>query len=89
VRREVHHRFDGVLLQDTIDRRSIAGVADHQGGTEHGARVARREVVEDHDPFAALDELADDVAADVTGTAGDEDGTGHAAMLAAPQGREM
>ena len=47
----------------------------HRGRAKHGAAVTRREVVEDHDTLAALDELADRVAADVTGTAGDEDGS--------------
>ncbi len=44
--------------------------------------IAGGEVVEDHDALAALDELADDVAADVAGAAGHEDGVrGHSHML--------
>src|SRR5262249_28684104 len=42
----------------------------HVGGNRPGK--AGRQVVDDHDPLALIDELVDHVAADVAGAAGDE-----------------
>ena len=66
---------------ETVDGMAIRRVADDERRTEHRGPIAGREIVEDHDALAALDELADDVAADVPGAAGDEDGGGHARNL--------
>jgi hypothetical protein len=77
----VHHRVDVVLSQHPVYDRSIGRVTQDERCTEDCAAVATGEVVEDHDALAALEELADDVAADVPGTAGNEDGSIHARMV--------
>ncbi len=73
----MHDGLDPVLGQHLIDRGRVARVAQDQRRAQHGAAIAGREVIEDHDALAALDELADDVAADVPGATGDENRLRH------------
>ena len=63
----------GSCSEQPIDEASVGRIADDQWRAEHRAAITGREIVEDHDPLAVLDELANDVTADVAGTAGDED----------------
>ena len=65
-----------VLGEQTVDGMAVRSVADDERRTKHRGPIAGRKIVEDHDALAALDELADDVAADVPGAAGHED-AGH------------
>ena len=75
VRGEVQDGIDLVLREHARDERGIAGVALDERAVQHGAAKTGRKVVERDQLFAALAELARDVAADVAGAAGDEDGS--------------
>ena len=72
-----------------VDGSAIRRVTDDERRAEHRGPIATREIVEDHDALAALDELADDVAADVTGTAGDEDGILHGTHVTSRAGEDL
>ena len=74
VRGEVQHAFDLARAQQHRDHVAVGRVADHEVAVQHGRAEAGREVVEHDDVLAALTELANHVAADVAGAAGDEDG---------------
>src|SRR5690606_29746599 len=77
-----HHRVDVVGAEQALQQGRVADVADHQLPVQHRIAVAGAEVVQHHDVLAALAELAHHVAADVAGTAGDQD-------LPAASGRRM
>ena len=78
-----------MLAQHPADELAVADLADHQRGVEHRLPEAGDETVEHHDLLAALAQLQDDVAADVTGAAGDEDrGLGHAGFRMSVRVRE-
>jgi hypothetical protein len=68
----MQHGIDGVVLQQACNDFAIARITDDQRCAEHRAAIAGRKIVQDYDPIAALDELTHDVAADVTGAAGDQ-----------------
>ena len=74
MRGEVHDRVDAVLAQQAADQLAIAGVADHQLAVHDRRAEAGDEIVEHDDLFVALAELANDMAADIPGAAGDENG---------------
>ena len=67
-------RIDPVLLDETLDQRLIAAVADDErhargnGPVESGGKV-----VEHDDALAGIDEVEHHVATDIAGSAGDED----------------
>ena len=68
-------RLHAVLAHDAADELLIADVADDERGIgRHRPAKAGRQVVEDDDALATVEELEHHVAADVTGSAGDEDG---------------
>jgi hypothetical protein len=81
MRRKVQDGADCMVIENRADQAAVADVTDDQVRIEHGVAEPRAEIVEDHDTLAALDELADDVTADVAGTAGNEYGF-HQAMVA-------
>ena len=68
---------DGVgahILQRGLDVAALLKVAgDERGARIHSGAVAFGEVVEDGDGVAGVDEVFDADAADVSGSAGDED----------------
>ncbi len=70
----MHHGVDAVLAQGPEHGLAVAHLADDERRIEHRLAEAAREVVEHDDPLAAGAELKDDVAADIAGAAGDEDG---------------
>src|SRR5690606_26407319 len=70
---EVHDGVDVVLAEQALEQRGVAGVPDHQAAARDGLREAGAQVVGHHHVLARLAELADHVAADVAGTAGDQD----------------
>ena len=63
-----------MLAQQATDQFAVADVADDQWGIEHGLAKAGDQAVEHDDLLATFAQLQDDVAADVAGAAGDEDG---------------
>ena len=75
VRGEMHDGVDRVLAEHALDQRAIADVADDELA-RRAYRFAKSgaEIVEHDDRLAALAQLQRDVAADVAGAAGDEDG---------------
>ena len=80
VRGKVHHRLDRVLGEQPCDDFAVGRIADDQRRTEHRAAIAGREVVKHRRALAALDELADDVAAGADRPRGDED-RGHRQII--------
>jgi hypothetical protein len=71
---EVHDELDFFLFEDGAEGGGVVEAHFIKGdvGRDSGA-VAVDEVVEDDRAVAESDELADTVAADITGSAGDED----------------
>ena len=69
VRGEVHDGVDTVFRDQTGDQVTVTGVADHQLAVQHGRAKTGTEVVQGHDAFGVLTQLADDVAAYIAGTA--------------------
>ena len=68
-------RLHAVFAHDAADELLIADVADDEGGVgRHRPAKAGRQVVEDDDALATIEELENHMAADVTGSAGNEDG---------------
>ena len=65
---------DPVFRQQPADDVPVAGIADHQRAAGHRRAESRAEVVQNHDVFAGFAQLANDMAADVAGAAGDKDG---------------
>src|SRR6185436_14620979 len=71
---EVHHGVGLHILQRDLDVVALLEVADDEFRPRvHGGRMAFGEVVKDRDGVAGVDQLFDADAADVAGTAGDED----------------
>jgi hypothetical protein len=77
-------RFDLVLGDQPADQRLIAAVAldECRLGRDRPGK-AGREVVEDDDGLARVDQLPDHMAADVAGAAGDKYAHGTRAILEA------
>ena len=79
-RREVDHRIEFVLLEDLAESRAVAAVHLDEGDVGardlahalDGVHVAVREVIDDHDIIAGIDEFHGGVRADVAGTAADQ-----------------
>ena len=66
--------LDAVLADQTNDELLVAGIADderHALGEQPGE--SGREVVEHHDALAGIDEFVHHMAADIAGSAGDQD----------------
>ena len=70
VGREVHDGVDLVPGEQRLEQAFVAAIADDQLSGRDRRFEARGEVVERDDRLAALAELPDDVAADVSGAAG-------------------
>jgi hypothetical protein len=68
----VHHRIDVVLGEDALEQVGIARVADDEFARGHGRFEACRQVIEGEHVFARGAELADDVAADISGPTGNK-----------------
>ena len=71
MRGKVHDGIDLVLLEELRYQGLVAHLAHHQRPRGHGLPEPLAEVVQNHDPLAGFTELADHVAADVAGAAGD------------------
>ena len=72
---EVHHRVDAVLVRSTSSTISRSPtLPDDERRVEHRLAEAAGQIVQHDDPLAAGAQLEDDVAADVAGAAGDQDG---------------
>ncbi len=69
---KMHDRVDVEALEQRLQAGRIPGIPDDELAMQDRAAKARREVVEHDDVLAGLAELAHDVAADITGAAGDE-----------------
>jgi hypothetical protein len=69
---EVHHRIDPVLGQELRQQRMIADLADYELAGGDGLPEPLAQVVEHDDALARLAQLAHDMAANVAGTAGDQ-----------------
>ena len=71
----MNDRFDLVPLHDAAHQLAVAGLAvDQWHVLRDRPAKAGREIVDHHHPLAGIDQRVDHVAADITGTAGDEDG---------------
>jgi hypothetical protein len=68
----VHYGTDLMATQELEYELTPANILDHQGRVLHRLAEAAREIVQDHDLFAALSQLQDDVAADVSSAARDQ-----------------
>ena len=81
----MHHGADLVLGEYARQQRAVADVADHQRRIADRLAEAGRQIVHDHHRFIAGPQLQDDVAADISGTAGDQHGIlrGHYPILRA------
>ena len=85
--REMHDGVHLVFAQHAGHQRAVRGVADHEFAVGHRTAKPGRKVVQNHDAFAGFTELTDHVAADITGTAGHENGVFvHASHHTAPHG---
>ncbi len=81
---EVDNRFDVMLANEIGDQRLVASVADHEWRTlGHSPVVAGGKVIEHDDGFAGIEQLKNHVAADVAGSAGNEDRHGFDLFLSA------
>ncbi len=70
----MHHRVDLVRGNHVAEPGGIVNVAvDNRTGLGHGIAMAGREIVVNDDPLTARGERLDGMAADVSGSAGDED----------------
>ena len=69
---EVHHRVYLVLRQQPGHQRIVPHVSDHQFTRRNRLPEAPAQVIQDDDALTGLAELADDMTADITGTAGDQ-----------------
>ena len=65
-----------MLAQDASDELAVAGVADDEWRVEHRGAKAGRKIVQHDGVCAQLAQLPNDVAADVSGAAGNENGHG-------------
>ena len=74
VGREVHDRRDVVVAQEATDELTISGVSDDQRAVQYGRAESGRQIVQNHDVFAALAELTNDMTTDIPGTAGNQNG---------------
>ena len=71
---EMDDGVDPVLCYQFGDARLISSVADQERCPRcHRPIEAGREIVEHHHPLASVDERVNHVAADITGTASDQD----------------
>src|SRR5580692_5385755 len=71
---EVHHGIRTMLAQSSVNRCSIRQIACHKNSIRmHRRSMSQREIVEYHHRLSRCDELFDDHAADVAGSAGYED----------------
>ncbi len=67
-------RLDAVLLDEPFHERRVAGIALDEGhALRHRPAKARGEVVEHDRRDAAIQQVEDHMAADITGAAGNED----------------
>ncbi len=83
LRRDMHHRLDGVLVhhRDELLGGIVGGDVDlHEGRITYPVRDPGAQVVDD-DRVASLPEQAHDVGADIAGAAGHQDGHGHSLMV--------
>ena len=71
---EMHDGVHRVLLQQAADQLAIAGIADDQVAMDDRIGKTGAEVIEHHHVVTGFAELADHMAADITGAAGDENG---------------
>ena len=72
---EVDDRLHAVLAHDAADELLVPDIADDQRRIgRHRPAEAGRQIVEDDDALPAVEELENHMAADITGSAGDEDG---------------
>ena len=66
--------LDAVIAQKPRHQRLIAGLADNEGcAFGDGPAVPGREIVEHDDAFAGIDHIVHHLAADITGSSGDQD----------------
>ena len=70
---KMHHGIDVVRGEQPVEQGGIAGVADDQLAVQHRGFETGAQVVQCDHTFAGFAELAYDMAADVTGTAGNQD----------------
>ena len=70
----MNDRFDAVLANEARDQRLVAGIADNQRcALGHGPLEPGGEIVEHHDALAGIEEFEHHVAADIAGSASDQD----------------
>ena len=68
---EMDHRVDGMLCQDRLDQGGVADLGFHEDRRlMDSLPVPARQIVDDHDMVAALDEQIDHRRSDVSGSAG-------------------
>ena len=72
MRREMHYRVNVVLRKKALQQVSVSGVTEHKFTAGNRGLETGAEVVQCDYRLIRLTELADHVAADVTGTAGNE-----------------
>ena len=63
-----------LIAQHPLDQRAVAHVTDYQRCVTHGLPEAGVQIVERHDALPTHLQLQQDMAADVAGAAGDQDG---------------
>ena len=69
----MHDGVDVAALHQPVEKHAVADVADDELGRGRDRPVeAGRQIVEHDDTLAAIDKLADHVAADKAGATGDE-----------------
>jgi hypothetical protein len=69
----MHDGVDGVLAQNVGNERFVGHVAYDEMRASYGLPKAGRKVIEYDNGFATFGELQNSMAANVAGTAGDED----------------
>ena len=66
----MHDGVDFVRAEDFLQERRIAGISDNQVAMGYGRFEAGRQVIQRNDVLVRCAELSDNVAANVSGTAG-------------------
>ena len=72
-RREMGDRIDFMFVDQPRDQFAVAEIADRQRrGRGHGPGESGRQIVDDDDLFAGVDQPQSHMAADIAGAAGDQ-----------------
>jgi len=70
----MHHRVDTARAQQSRHDGGVADIADDEFGADDGFGYAGAQIVQNHDLLACLEELQNDVAADIARAASDQNG---------------